>query len=486
MKNLKKSIVAVSSNSRTVGNIGKEKTIAFWKDLRYSFTGVNLDFTQMSLAKAIMLLSIPMVLEMVMESVFAVVDIFFVSKLGADAVAVVGVTESMMTIVYAICIGLGNGTTALVSRRIGEKRTGMAAVSAVQAIITGTIISVFIGAGGFYGATFLLQIMGLTQEAIRAGYQYTAIMFGSNIVIMLLFVINAAFRSAGDASISMRILWIANGINIILDPILIFGLGPIPALGMKGAAIATTIGRGIAVLIQFYYLIWGKGRIKINTKMFRPDFKIMKQLLKLSVWSILQLLIATSSWMFLVRIVAKFGNEVVAGYTIAIRIFIFSLLPSLGVANAASTLVGQNLGAQSPDRAEKSVWMTGYLNMLLLGISALFFISIPETFVRFFIDDQFIIQTGAECLRFISYGALFYALGMVVIQSFNGAGDTVTPMWLNFISFWILEIPLAYILAITLDFKEHGVYYAIVLSESVLALLAVYVFRKGKWKLKSV
>lgn len=457
-----------------------------WRDIRESISGTERDFTKGSLRRAILLLSIPMVLEMVMESIFAVADIYFVSKLGADAVATVGLTESLMTLVYAIGIGFSMATTATVARRIGEKNKAGASVAASQSIIVGVIISLVLAIPGLYLAKDLLSTMGASEEMISSGYSYTAIMISGNIVIMLLFIINAIFRSAGDAAISMRVLWFANICNIILDPCLIFGLGPFPELGIQGAAVATVTGRGLAVMYQFYILFSGKGRINLTLKSFRIHVGIIQKLIKLSYGGIGQLIIAMSSWIVLMRILADFGSEVLAGYTIAIRVVIFSLLPSWGLANAAATLVGQNLGANQPERAEKSVWKTSFINMGFLSIFAIIFITMPEFFIQFFIDDLEVIKHGIQALQIISFGYLFYAFGMVMPQAFNGAGDTTTPTIINLVSFWMIELPLAYLLAKVLGFEENGVFYSIVIAESVMAVMGIWLFKRGKWKLKKV
>jgi len=328
--------------------------------------------------------------------------------------------------------------------------------------------------------------MGATPDIVESGYMYTRIMMGGNIVIMLLFIINAVFRSAGDAAISMRVLWIANIINIILDPCLIFGWGPFPELGIKGAAVATNIGRGLAVVYQLFLLFRGRGRVRILRKHLRFNFNVMVKLVRLSLGGIGQNIIATSSWIGMVRIIAVFGSNVLAGYTIAIRIIIFAMLPAWGLGNAAATLVGQNLGANKPDRAERSVWLAGYSNMIFLGLIALFLIINPAFFIKLFIDNELVINAGATCLRIVSYGFLFYGMGMIVIQALNGAGDTITPTKINFFCFWLLEIPLAYLLAITIGMQEKGVYISIVISESVMTLAGLYYFRLGKWKLKKV
>jgi putative MATE family efflux protein len=455
-------------------------------DIAESIRGSEQDFTEVKMSKAILLLSIPMVLEMVMESVFAVADIFFVSKLGADAVAAVGITESVNTIVYAIAMGLGLATTSMVSRRIGEKKPEEASKTAVQAILAASVVSLAIGIPGAIYASDILRLMGASENIVNNLSSYTAIILGGNIVVMLLFIINAVIRSSGDAAVAMRVLWLGNIINIILDPILIFGWGPFPELGITGAAIATTIGRGVAVIYQLYTLFKGNHRIVIALRHIVVDFKTMGKLISLSLGGIGQNLIATTSWVGLVRIISVFGSEAVAGYTIAIRIILFVLLPSWGVSNAASTLVGQNLGAKKPERAEKAVWFTGKVNFILLGLIGLLLVSIPEFFIRLFIDDPAVIRFGAEGLRIISYGFPAYGLGMVIINSFNGAGDTTTPLKINLLTFWIIEIPLAYLLAISLRMEQTGVFTAIVFAESLMTFIAWIIFRKGKWKLNEV
>lgn len=457
-----------------------------WRDIREAIAGTERDFTETTLGKAIFILAVPMVLEMVMESVFAVTDIFFVSKLGADAVATVGLTESVMTIVYAISMGLSSATTAIVSRRIGEKHPKDAGLAAFQAIMAGLIISVIISIPGILYAREFLLLMGATEEMANTGYYYPMIMFGGNLVIMLLFIINAVFRSSGDAAISMRVLLFANIINIILDPLLIFGIGPFPEMGIMGAAVATTIGRGVGVLYQLYLLFRGNHRVRLYIDSLKFRLNIMLNLLKISGGGILQNLIATSSWVLLVRIIAVSGPNALAGYTIAIRIIVFMLLPAWGLSNAASTLVGQNLGAGKPERAERSVWITGYVNMAFMGIIGVALSAFPGAFIRIFIDNPDVVQNGILALRIISFGFLFYGLGMVMTQGFNGSGDTITPTIINLISFWLLEIPLAYILSVNLKLGLTGASIAIVISESILALIAWMLFRKGKWKLRKV
>jgi putative MATE family efflux protein len=457
-----------------------------WKDIIEAVKGTEQDFTTGSIGKAILLLAIPMVLEMVMESFFAIVDIYFVSGLGADSIASVGLTESLMAIIYSIGIGLGMAATGLVSRRIGEKRPVEASFDGAQTIVIGLVISMFIAVPGTMRAKDILYLMGATPSTVDAGHVFTAIMFGGNGIIMLLFINNAIFRSAGDPAMAMRVLWLANGINIVLDPCLIFGLGPFPELGVTGAAMATNIGRGIGVVYQFIYLMNGKHRIRINWYQYFPDVAHSLKILKLSIGGIGQFLIATTSWIGLYRIMAAYGEHVIAGYTVALRLIIFTLLPAWGISNAAATLVGQNLGAKQPDRAEKSVWITGFVNtgyLLFLGIC---FFSFPELFLDFFKVDVQVMNVGIRVLRILSTGYLFYGFGMVISQSFNGAGDTFTPTLLNLVCFWIVELPLAYILARAFSMAETGVFLAVVIAESLLAVLAIGIFSRGKWKLQVV
>jgi putative MATE family efflux protein len=459
---------------------------ALTKDVRSAITGTEEDFTKGSINRAVLLLSIPMVLEMIMESVFAIVDIYFVSKIGHEAVATVGITESLTTIIYAFSVGLSVAATAVVSRRVGEKRIKAASHAAFQAIITGAFASLFIAVPGLIYAEEILVLMGLTPEVAAEYYSYTAWILGGNIVIFLLFSINAVFRGAGDAALSLRVLWFANGLNIILDPILIFGWGPFPELGIEGAAIATNTGRGAAVLYQLYILFFGSGRIKLKVKELRIDFKEIIKLVKISLGSIGQFVIATTSWIIMIRIAAVFGSTVVAGYTIGIRILIFALLPAMGIANAAATLTGQNLGAGKPDRAERSVWVTSkYMTAYMVFISILF-IFFRSQLVGLFIDNPEVIDVGAELMLILGFGFISYGLGMILVNSINGAGDTVTPTKINLVCFWLMEIPLAYLLAIEFKFDETGVFLSIVISETIMTLLAFLAFRHGKWKTKVV
>ncbi len=456
------------------------------KDIWESLAGTEMDFTTGSMGRAVCLLSVPMVLEMVMESIFAVVDIFFVSRLGPEAVATVGLTESLITLVYSIGGGLAMATTALVARRIGEKRPEEASKVAFQAILTGVVTSLIIAIPGFLWSSDLLRLMGGSSEMQEQLSGYTKIMLGSNGIIIVLFVINSVLRSSGDAAMSLRVLWVANIINIILDPLLIFGLGPFPEMGITGAAVATTTGRGIGILFQLFLLFRGKRRITLTWSDVVIEPHTIWQLIRLSAGGVGQSLIATLSWIGLVRIIASFGSSVVAGYTIAIRIVIFALLPSYGVSNAAATLVGQNLGAGKPERAERSVWLTAKINLVILGILSLVLILFAGTFIRLFIQDPQVVEPGIHALRIISIGFVFYGLGMVLVQAFNGAGDTLTPTRIFFICFWLLEIPLAYMLAKPAGMNESGVFIAIVVAETLMTIMALYLFRRGKWKLKSV
>lgn len=458
----------------------------FIRDIQMAVRGEENTYTRGSINRAIFLLSIPMVLEMVMESLFAVVDVFFVGRLGVDAIATVGLTESLIMILYAISVGLSMGVTAMVSRRIGEKKRSDAADSAYQAILVATVVAIIFGTLGFIYASDLLKLMGASPSLIRTGYGYTQVLIGGNFTIMLLFVLNAVFRGAGDAAIAMRVLWLSNGLNLVLDPLFIFGIGPFEGMGVQGAAIATTLGRGTGVLYQLYILFRGKGIIQLLKKNLIFQAAVMKRLIKVSLGGMGQFLIGTASWILLVRIISVFGSEAVAGYTISFRIIIFTILPSWGIANAAATLVGQNLGAGQPDRAEKSVWKCAYYNMLFLVFIAILFFIMAEQFVTIFNDDPIVVGHGVIALRYICTGYIFFAYGMVVSQAFNGAGDTRTPTIINFLSYWLLQIPLAYILSMQSPLEIKGVYVAILVSELVLAILAILIFRKGKWKFVNI
>lgn len=452
------------------------------RDLADAVRGTERDYTKGSIGRAILLLAVPMMLEMAMESVFAVVDVYFVSSLGASAVATVGLTESVLTLMYAIAMGLSMATTALVARRIGEKDAAGAADAAVQAVLAALVASVPFALAGLFLARDLLALMGGDAWSIEHGYHYMAWMLGGNAVVMLIFIINAIFRGAGDAAIAMRVLWLSNGINLVLDPALIFGWGPLPEMGIAGAAVATTIGRGVGVLVQLWVLFRGAKHIRVVGEQIRVRADVMARLVRTSLGGIAQLIIATSSWIALVRIISEFGSEAVAGYTIAVRIFLFTLLPAWGISNAAATLVGQNLGAGQPERAERSVWLTGTANMVFLALVSLVYILFHEPLVRIFTAEPGVVAAGSECLKILAYGYIIYAWGMVMPQAFNGAGDTVTPTKINFFCFWLLEIPLAYLLAIELGAEERGVYWSIVVGETAAAIVAIALFRMGKWK----
>ncbi len=452
------------------------------RDSRTALRGSETNFTTGSIRRAIFLLSVPMVLEMVMESLFAVVDIFFVGRVGVHAVATVGLTESVLTIIYSIAIGLSMAATATVARRVGEKRPELAADAAFQAIAIAVAFSLVIALAGGFFARDILRLMGGEPALVEAGVGYTRLMFASNISIVLLFLINGIFRGAGNASLAMRSLWIANGLNIVLDPLFIFGWGPVPAFGVTGAAIATTIGRSVGVGYQLYHLFGGRALVRVGYANLVLRMNTLLRLLKIASGSMGQFLVESASWIFLVRIIAVFGSEALAGYTIAVRIIIFSILPSWGLSNAAATLVGQNLGAGHPLRAEKSVWLTAFYNLLFLLVLSVVFYVAAYPMVRLFSDDPVVIEQGAEALRIICVGYAFVSYGMVVGQSFNGAGDTRTPLLINLGCYWALQIPLAYWLAVPLGWGPTGVYVAIATTFAAAAVTSVLLFRRGRWK----
>lgn len=458
----------------------------FFEYLKIALTGKEQSFTTGSIRRAIFMLSVPMILEMLMESTFALVDMIFVSRVSTNAIATVVLTESVITLVYAVAIGLSMAATALVARRIGENDTEGASKTGVQVIILGTIVALTIGSIGMIFPKEILGLMGGESDLIAEGYGYTRVLLGGSITVVLLFLINAIFRGAGDASIAMWMLVISNGLNIILDPIFIFGLGPVPAYGVEGAAIATTIGRGIAVIGQLMVLFFGWSRIKVAFKdvVLRAD--IMWNLIKVSLGGIGQFLIATSSWVFLTRIMSEFGSAVLAGYGISIRVIMFTMMPAWGMSNAAATLVGQNLGAKQPERAEQSVWKTGKYNAIFMVLISVVYLLFAKTIVGLFKNDPAVIEAGALSLQVITAGYVFYAYGMVLIQSFNGAGDTKTPTIINFFCFWLFQLPLAYLLALELDYGPLGVYLAITIAEALIAVVSMWWFRKGKWKLIEV
>jgi putative MATE family efflux protein len=457
-----------------------------WETVKEAVRGSRQDLTEAPIGRAVVLLAVPMVLEMLMESVFAVADVFFVGRLGADAVATVGITESLMTVIYAVAIGLSIGATATVARRIGEHDPARAARAAGQSILLGLSGAVVIGAAGAIFAPTLLGMMGASGSVIRTGSGFTRVMLGGSGTVLLLFLINAIFRGAGDAAIAMRVLWFANALNILLGPCLIFGIGPFPELGVAGAAVATTIGRGSGVLFQIYNLTRGSSRIALRRSHLGVDRDVMAGILRLSGVGMFQNFIGTASWMGLIRILTGFGSAAVAGNTIGIRIIIFALLPSFGVSNAAATLVGQNLGAGKPERAEAAVWRAGLYNTVALAFVGLVFLMFAPVIIRIFSSDPEVIPYGVRCLRIVSAGFLFYGYGMVLTQSFNGAGDTRTPTLINLFCLWMLEIPLAWLLAYPLGLGPTGVFAAVSVAFSVLAIVSAVLFKRGGWKTKRV
>ncbi|HUA21398.1 MAG TPA: MATE family efflux transporter [Bryobacteraceae bacterium] len=453
-----------------------------WSSLREAVMGTSQDFTEGSISRAIILLAVPMVLEMCMESLFGVVDVFWVAHLGADAITTVGLTETGLTMLFVIALGLSMGATALVARRMGEKDEAAAGVVAVQAIVVGLVIATVTAIFGYFWAPNLLRVMGASESVVKLGTGYTRMILGGSATIFLLFLINAVFRGAGDAAIAMRVLWLANIVNICLNPCLIFGIGPFPKLGVTGSAVGTTIGRGIGVLFQVWVLTSGRGRIAVRLAQLRLDFGVMFRMIKLSLSAIFQYMVQMASWIGVVRIMASFGSDAVAANTLAIKIIVFAILPSWGMSNAAATLVGQNLGARKPERAETSVWRTGFYNMLFLGGVGLIFIAFAERLIGLFTTDPAVVPLAVSGLRLLSYGYVSYAYGMVVTASFNGAGDTATPTVLNLVSFWLCQIPLAWVLAFHTSLGPRGVFVSVVVSDTVLAVLSILLFRRGKWK----
>jgi putative MATE family efflux protein len=454
--------------------------------LREALRGGHRDYTTGSIPRAIFLLAVPMVFEMAMESLFALVNVFWVSHLGPAQASVVGVTESLLAILYAVAMGLAMSATATVARRIGEKDRDAAARAAVQVLALGVVVAVPIAIVGGLFARRMLGWMDLSAPTVAEHGTYAVTMFGGNATILLLFLLNAIFRGAGDASTAMKSLFLANGINLLLDPCLIFGLGPFPELGVTGSAIATNIGRGTGVLFQLVMLWRGRGHIGVRREHLRIFPAQMLTILRLSGVGILQMLIMTASWTFVVRVITGFGEDATAGYLIGMRIVVFGLLPSWGMSNAAATLVGQNLGAGKPDRAERSVWLAGFYNMIFLAfVGAVFVIGAPWI-VRGFTDHPDVARSGVACLRIVSSGFLFYAYGMVLTQAFNGAGDTWTPTWINFFVYWLWEIPLAIALAHWLELGPRGVYIAIAVAFSTFAVVGAIFFRRGRWKTRRV
>jgi putative MATE family efflux protein len=458
----------------------------FWSSVRDALRGVPHDYTSGPIGRAILMLAVPMVLEMAMESIFAVTDVFFVSRLGADAVATVGLTESLLTVVYALAMGLAIGATAVVARRIGEKDPERAAESAVQAIVLALLVSVVLGVAGVLLAPRLLAAMGASPGVLASGTTYARVMLGGEVSVITLFVVNAIFRGAGDAAIAMRVLWLANAINILLGPCLIFGLGPFPALGVTGAAVATTLGRATGAAFAIWRLTRSDSRVAVSRRHVRLNLPVMAQIAAIGRSGALQSLIGTASWIGLVRIVSTFGSMALAGYTIGIRVVLFALLPSWGLSNAAATMVGQALGAKDPSRAEQAVWRTGWYNLAFLGAVGVLFVAGAPWIVSLFTHDAAVAASASACLRIVASGFLFYAFGMVLVAAFNGAGDTRTPTLLNLAIFWAFEIPLAWALAKPLGLGPTGVYVSIAVAFSVMAVVAGVLFRRGAWKAKVV
>ncbi|HYO82817.1 MAG TPA: MATE family efflux transporter [Bryobacteraceae bacterium] len=462
------------------------KNPGLWKSLGEAIRGSRHNYTEGSISRAILLLATPMVLEMLMESLFAVVNVFWVTRLGSDAVATVGLTESMLTLVFSVAIGISMSTTAMVARRIGESKPREAAVAGSQSILLGCFIAVLMGVPAAIFAPELLALMGASDAVIQQGSGYARIVLGSNVVVMLLFLQNGIFRGAGDAYLAMRVLWTSNLINLVLDPCFIFGIGPFPELGITGAAVSTLVGRSFGVAFQLWMLMTGRSRVHIHASDFRIVPDVLKTLMRVSVTGILQFAISHTSWIALVRMVSSFGSVAVAGYTIGIRIFIFAVLPSWGLSGAAATMVGQNLGAGKPDRAQRAVYLTAFYNAIFLGAVALAFVLTPEVLVGLFTTDPAVSGYAVDCLRIIGFGNLAYAFGMVMVQAFNGAGDTVTPTIVNVIGFWLVEIPVAWLLAYPAGLQVRGVFIAIPIAHVVITILGVTLFLRGKWKARAI
>jgi putative MATE family efflux protein len=476
--------ITSAAGAAALGRARTAKRVA--RLVREALHGTAQDYTEGPVGRALILLAVPMILETVLESLFAVVDIFFVAHLGADAIATVGLTESMMSLIYAVAIGLGIGAAAVVSRRIGEHDPRRASHAGAQAILLGVLVSLPIAILGLTVAPGLLRVLGASAEVQRTGAGYTRVLLGGNVAVLLLFLVNAVFRGAGDATIAMRSLWIASGCNMILGPLFIFGVGPFPRLGVTGAAVGTTIGRSIGVAYQMRRLAHRDGRLAIRRADLVPDVRSFASLIRLSGSGVLQILIGTASWLALIRVLATFGSVVLAGYTIGIRVIVFALLPSWGLSNAAATMVGQSLGARKPDRAERSVWMAAFYNLWVLGTVGLVFVILAPSIIGLFTADPLIQPWGVGCLRIVSAGFVFYAFGMVVSNAFNGAGDTWTPTVLNLVCFWLLEVPLAWVLSRRTPLGPDGVFAAIAIAFSTLAVTSALVFRRGRWKSRVV
>jgi putative MATE family efflux protein len=453
-----------------------------WPSIRELIVGSKRDFTVGSLPKAIVLLAVPMVLEMLMQSVFELVDVYFVGSLGPDAIAAVGLTQTAIVLVFTVAIGLSMGIAAIVARRIGEKRPDDAAEASFQAILLAVAVSIAMAIPGVLYAKGGLQLMGASEAVADLGSGYFALMFGSNIVIVLLFMLNAVFRGAGDAAFALRVLFIANGLNIVLDPILIFGFGPIPAMGLMGAGVATVIGRTIGILVQIVLLTGNKGNLRLRLRHCRLRFDIIRRLVAISIPAVAQFFVGSASWIVIMRLVSTFGTAATAGYTVAIRVIIFALLPSWGMGNAAAALVGQSLGANKPDRAERAVWLTSWTNTVFLSVCGIVLYFFGRELVSPFTADPAAREIGALCLKLIAFSYPFYGFGMVMVQAFNGAGDTRTPTIINLISFWMLQIPMAYWLALRLEMGPAGIFISVAFAQSILAVITVLWFRRGTWK----
>ena len=478
---MKRTLPAVTDEERD-----QRPSPGIWATLREAIRGSRIDYTTAPVGRAVIMLAVPMVMEMAMESLFAVADVFWVAHLGADAVATVGLTESMLTLIYTAAMGLSIGATALVARRTGEHDPEGAARAAGQSILLGLVVAVGIGLLATPQAPALLRLMGASDDVVRTGAGFTRVMLGGNATVLLLFMLNAVFRGSGDAAIAMRVLWLGNGLNILLGPCFIFGLGPFPQMGVQGAAIATNLGRGTAVVYQLITLTRGAGRVRLAARHLRLDVSLMRSVLKLSGSGTLQILIGTASYIGLVRILAVFGSAALAGYTIGIRVIIFALLPAFGLSNAAATMVGQNLGAGRPDRAERAVWTAAVYNVIFLGTIGLLFLAAARPIAGLFTADPLVQPFAVSCLRTVSLGFVFYACGMVLTQAFNGAGDTWTPTIINLFIFWLWEIPLAWWLSSHTSLGARGVFWALTLAYSTLAVVSAILFRRGKWKEKKL
>jgi len=464
----------------------RQHNMSFIKTILEAIKGTETDYTKGNINRAIVLLSVPMIIEMLGEGLFAIVDAYFVSQVSNEAFATVILTETVSTIIYSLAIGVSIAASAMVARRIGEKKKLEASIAAAQALTIAVVLSIIISLVSVFFADDILRLMGASNEVIEQGVNYTRILLGFNIVIMLLFILNGIFRGAGDASMAMRSLWIANIINIVLDPLLIFGYGPFPAYGVVGAAIATTIGRGTAVLFQLYILFNGNRIVQLTKAHFQPKIEILKKIIDVAITGTGQHIISSASWIFLMTIIAAYGTDAVNGYGLAIRIIIFTILPAWGISNAAATLMGQNLGAKQPDRAEQSVWLAAKYNALFLLLVSIGYYVWAEPLIRLFNNDAEVVAVGVESLRIFSIGYLAYGVAMVINQAFSGAGDTRTPTVINFITFWLIQIPLAYALSNHFDWGPKGVYWAVVISEGIMALICIYWFRRGSWKLVEI